>query len=157
MGTTHKKYIAIFILVVLAGAATSLGKGIRAVPGAGIYTEKRISIGNTEIVVEIADTDAKRQLGLSGRDSLLRGRGMLFVFDKPGNYGFWMKDMKFPIDIIWIDSDMRIVGVEENVSPNTFPKSFYPLSPVLFVLETPALFSSSHHVEVGGSITFTHQ
>ena len=96
---------------------------------------RTIDIGNRALRVEVADTDAKRTLGLSGRESLKEG-GMLFVFDTPGNYGFWMKDMRFPIDIIWLDESYHVVDIARNVGPDTFPHIFYPPYPVKYVLET---------------------
>lgn len=80
---------------------------------------KTITINGHQFRVEIADTDEKRTRGLSGRDKLEQNEGMLFVFPSPGFYRFWMKDMKFPLDFIWIDND-KIVDLTENVS---LPKS----------------------------------
>ena len=114
--------------------------------------EGTLKIVDTEIKVEIADTDAERSLGLSGRDSLKTGYGMLFVFDTPGSYGFWMKDMKFSIDIIWIDADGRVIGVEKGVEPETYPKVFYPPTPAKYVLEVPAGFADLHQVTPGSVV-----
>jgi len=83
-----------------------------------------VIINGHEIKIEIMDTPAKQAQGLSGHESLAENSGMLFVFSKPARQNFWMKDMKFPIDIIWIrqtaDGD-RIVGFVENapVPPST--------------------------------------
>src|SRR5882672_5260542 len=52
-----------------------------------------------------ADTDALRTLGLSGHSPLAADEGMLFIFPAPGEYGFWMKDMLFPLDLVWIAAD----------------------------------------------------
>ena len=65
-------------------------------------TERVVRIGETRIIAHVSDTLETRGLGLSGRISLEEGRGMLFVFDTPGRYGFWMKDMNLSIDIIYI-------------------------------------------------------
>jgi uncharacterized membrane protein (UPF0127 family) len=85
----------------------------------------------------VASPDARAQ-GLSGRTDVPHGYGMLFVFDQPDRYGFWMKDMLVAIDIIWLASDGTIVGIEESVSPSTYPTPFYPSQPVKLVLETRA-------------------
>ena len=85
---------------------------------------------------EIANTLSSRQQGLSGRKDVPSGYGMLFVFDTPGQYGFWMKDMFVAIDIIWLADDGTILGIAESVSPETYPTPFYPPSPVRLVLET---------------------
>lgn len=75
-----------------------------------------VRIGEQEFVAEIADSPEERAEGLSGRDGLSEGRGMLFLFSELSAQTFWMNKMKFPIDIIWI-RDGRVVGFEEDVSP----------------------------------------
>lgn len=91
-----------------------------------------------EFVFEIKDTPQGRQQGLSGRETVPPGYGMLFVFDRRDTYGFWMKDMRVPIDIIWLSDTGTVIGIEENVSPETYPSVFYAPQPVRLVLETRA-------------------
>jgi hypothetical protein len=84
--------------------------------------------------LEVADTDASRMHGLSGRESLEPNAGMLFVFGHRGIYPFWMKGMKFPLDIVWID-DGKVVDVETleppspylNIPPNHIPRGMADL------------------------------
>ncbi len=97
-----------------------------------------ITIGSEVFKLEIADTDRLRTQGLSGRDGLRQGEGMLFVFERPGTYGFWMKDMLFSIDIIWLDGRFRVIYLEKNVSPDTYPEVLTPPSRALYVLEVPS-------------------
>ena len=85
---------------------------------------------------EIADSEAERVQGLSGRSNVPPGSGLLFIFDRPERYGFWMKDMLISIDIIWLADDGTILEIEEGVSPDTYPTPFYPPRPVRYVLET---------------------
>lgn len=101
-------------------------------------SQNTLSLNGQIFYVDLAKTAEERQLGLSGRESLAQDRGMLFVFDKPGKWGFWMKDMAFPIDIIWLDKNFNPVEVVENLSPNSYPKTFYPKEPALYTLELPA-------------------
>lgn len=117
-----------------------------------IYKTTTVTLGDTTINVEIADTDALRALGLSGRTSLEDGKGMLFVFDTPGTYGFWMKDMNFSIDMLWA-SGGKIIYTKESVSPTTFPRIFEPTSPAEYVVELPAGFLTSHELKVGDSFS----
>ncbi len=114
---------------------------------------KIVNINNTSITVEVANTSEMRAKGLSDRRTLPDGTGMFFVFDSPDKYGFWMKNMNFSIDIIWIDADMYIVGVEKQVSPKTFPQIFYPNQAVKYVLELPAGFSDEHRIDIGQYVT----
>ena len=93
-----------------------------------------------EIPVEVADTLKKRSLGLGKRTSLKKGWGMLFVFEKRKPHRFWMKDMQFPLDIIWLDNH-RIVHIIHNAKPvnsKDEPEVMTSLVPVNFVLEIAA-------------------
>lgn len=67
--------------------------------------------------VEVADTPETRTQGLSGRESLPKDHGMWFVFTDENTRTFWMKDMHFPIDIVWLDRSMHIVGIEQEATP----------------------------------------
>lgn len=81
----------------------------------------KIRINQSEFTVEIADTEILRTKGLSGRKTMLKDTGMLFIFPTSGIYNFWMKEMHFPLDFIWINQN-KIVDITENVaspSPNT--------------------------------------
>lgn len=78
------------------------------------YRDREVVIGGKKFRVDVADTLAKRTRGLSGREPLGPAEGMLFIFPFAARYKFWMKDMKFPIDIIWIRKN-KIVGLSENV------------------------------------------
>ncbi|NTW75842.1 MAG: DUF192 domain-containing protein [Candidatus Moranbacteria bacterium] len=95
-----------------------------------------VTIGGRTFSAEVADTIASRKLGLGERDSLCADCAMLFRFGQPGKYGFWMKGMRFPIDIAWIH-DERIVHIERNVSPYHVG-TMYPNAEVAEVLETNA-------------------
>lgn len=111
-----------------------------------------LQIGNAKLEVEIADTETERARGLSGRAALEENRGMLFVFDEPGQYGFWMKDMNFPIDIVWIDENWRVAGITGNVSPDSYPQVFYPPRPIKYALEVNTGFAITHHLTIGTQI-----
>ncbi|HEY4528324.1 MAG TPA: DUF192 domain-containing protein [Candidatus Paceibacterota bacterium] len=98
----------------------------------------KLTLEDKTLTIEVADTDVERIQGLSGRETLPLGTGMLFVFENPGIHGIWMKDMKFPIDIIWLDKDMSVISKELNVSPDTYPQVFYPSREAYYVLEVKA-------------------
>ncbi len=113
---------------------------------------KILKIGDSAIVVEIADTEEKRNLGLSGRASLESDHGLLFIFELPGEYGFWMKEMNFPIDIVWIDESWRVVSVEREVDPKTYPQIFYPPRAIKYVLEVPAGTTLAQGIDIGSIV-----
>ena len=72
-----------------------------------------VKIKDLVIHVDLAITPDEQSKGLSIKNTLNDSDGMLFPFDTPGDYSFWMKDMKFPIDIIWIDSNYKIVVLKK--------------------------------------------
>jgi uncharacterized membrane protein (UPF0127 family) len=115
---------------------------------------KTLKIGGVTLNIGVADTDIKRELGLSGKKSLAEDEGLLFIFDKEGSYGFWMKDMNFAIDMVWINKDKKITHIESNVLPETYPKIFNSPSPSLYVLETPAGFLLKNNVKIGDQVAF---
>ncbi len=108
-----------------------------------------VKIGDVNVKVELAVTPQAKQLGLGGRTSLGENEGMLFVFLMPGKYAFWMKDMKFPIDILWIRDDGEVVYIKKNVKPESYPETFKPEENVKYVLEVPAGFSEKNNLKVG--------
>ena len=115
-----------------------------------------VRVGNLEIKVEVADTNEKRSLGLSNRETLDAAEGMFFVFSGKSQNSFWMKDMRLPIDIIWIDEG-KIVGIDQNVQPqpgvaDAQLKLYYPPVPVSEVLEVNAGFSDANGLNVGDSV-----
>lgn len=127
--------ITILVLVVLGGVFFGF-------KGKQNLKKGELRINDQVFKVEIADTMMARAQGLSGREKLADDEGMLFLFDSPGRHGFWMKDMKFAIDIVWIRGD-KIVGFAENVQPEPGKSVFglityYPPEPVDKVLEIQA-------------------
>ncbi len=83
----------------------------------------------------IASTSEQMTTGLSYRDSIAGDTGMTFFFAKSDIYGFWMKDMSFPIDIVWIDENKKVVGIEPDLKVESYPESVLPKVPVRYVLE----------------------
>lgn len=144
-------FVGITALIIL-GAAISLdffevdSKIKNSIQDRKKYT---IIVGEKDILVEVANTTAKRNLGLSGRETLPEKEGLLFVFKETGRHLFWMRDMRFPIDIIWINERLVVVGVIENINPTTFPETFEPTEPIKYVLETNAGWAKQNNVTRG--------
>ena len=140
-------------LLVLAAASAALYISFAYFPhnlNSGVkLTSGQAAVGDTVLKVEIADTPEERLLGLSGRRGLNEGEGMLFILDEPGRPGFWMKDMRFSIDIIWIKEDGRVLAIDEGVGPETYPETFAPSEDVKYVLEVPEGFSNKAKIELG--------
>lgn len=100
----------------------------------------RLCLGRACYDVEVVQTPEAREKGLMFRDRLDQGKGMLFIFDQSGDYAFWMQNMKFSIDILWISAEKKVVHIEQNVPPcQAEPCAVYdPGVPARFVLEIPA-------------------
>lgn len=92
------------------------------------------------ITAELAMTEDERSKGLMFRKAINEDQGMLFVFEEEGLYPFWMKNMSFSIDILWLDRQKRIVHIEHGVPPCPYDPcpSYSPRQPALYVLELKA-------------------
>jgi uncharacterized membrane protein (UPF0127 family) len=114
---------------------------------------KTIAVGTTTLTVEVATTPAEQAGGLSGRTGLAPGTGMLFVFPTAGAYQFWMKDMQFAIDMLWLDSEGTVTYIAANATPESYtqtpPQTFGTQTPSQYVLEVPAGWAAAHGVAEG--------
>jgi uncharacterized membrane protein (UPF0127 family) len=113
-----------------------------------------LQVGEQHFTLEVADTQASRELGLGKRASLPHDHGMLFVFAKSAPECFWMKDMHFPLDIIWANVNKQVTYIEPNVSPATYPESFCPSKPALYVIELNAGVAANAGMRVGETLDF---
>jgi len=110
----------------------------------------------TKIRLEVADTPQTRQMGLMFRERLPTGTGMLFVFPVSAPHRFWMKNCKFPIDMVWLSKGGQIVYVAQNVQPckgDPCPDYGPKDQPALYVIETSAGFSKQEQLRVGMAVT----
>lgn len=110
-----------------------------------------IEINGIKIKAEVPENYSQ---GLSGRKFLPEQEGMIFIFEEPDYYSFWMKDMNFEIDIIWIDKNKKIVDLSKNISPETWPNYFQPEREVKYVLEVTGGFVKSNEIKVGERVSF---
>jgi uncharacterized protein len=150
-----KKYsIFVIVIIILIGIIYALG--FRTVKPAEIEYEQLI-INDKVINIEIADTNEKKAKGLGDRQSLQQEHGMLFVFEDKHQYGFWMKGMQFPLDIIWLD-DNKIVDISKNVQvENENSLSTYkPKTPINYVLEVNAGYVDQNDIKIGDIVEFVN-
>lgn len=155
-----KKFVLQFIVLVLVifGALAIYASKITNLP----FVPERPKVGiaqikNIKINVEIADTADKRKQGLGDRQSLASDSGMLFIFEKPDVYKFWMKGLSFPLDLIWI-RDNTVVDIIKNATPpepnqkdETLPL-YAPSQPIDKVLEVNAGFADANGIQAGDTI-----
>ena len=104
-------------------------------------------------VVEATSSESQA-IGLSGLESMPVDQGLLFVFEYQGIYEFWMKDMLFPLDIIWINEDKTVAGISSDLAPETYPETFISPNEVKYVLEVNAGRAATLGIATGTSLVF---
>lgn len=117
--------------------------------------QSTVTIRNATFVVDVAITPKEKEIGLGYRNSLATDHGMLFVYDHKEIYSYWMRNMNFPIDIIWID-DRTIVDITKDIPPpanstNQLPL-YRPSIPVDKVLEVNAGLTDTYNISVGDRV-----
>lgn len=124
----HKPKIAPYRLHIILRPLLIIAVAIAVLAGISLLVKQP---GSRLLVVHghryrltVADTDRARAKGLGNQSTMDNSQGMLFTFPAPENLCFWMKDMRFSLDMIWLDTSQRIVKIEQNVSPHTYPKTY---------------------------------
>ncbi len=114
-----------------------------------------VMVRGTTFIVDVAVTPKEKEVGLGNRNALEVNHGMLFVYNEKARYPFWMRNMKFPIDILWID-DRAIVDITKNVPLSDKPLNelpiYHPAVPVDKVLEVNAGLVDEYTITVGDKI-----
>lgn len=144
--------ILAYVLMLLAVSYfSSHSSVIKFVSGPKQY--QNVKIGSGIFNLEFATTTLAQLKGLSGRASMPQDQGMIFIFNQPGRYGFWMINMKFSLDMIWLNNQ-QVIYILSNVPPNSFPKIFYPPSVADVVVELNAGALNSVGLKVGDKLDY---
>lgn len=147
----HYKYIFLIVLFVFSVEAVLLMNKFNVMKQNGIVTFP----DGYSVMVQVVKSNKAKRKGLSDRQSLGSDKGMLFVYNNFEKHTFWMKDMLFPIDIIWIEND-KVVGYDENLLPEYPAKTIYSSDfPINRVLEVNAGFVREHGLEIGDLLDIT--
>jgi len=155
--------VLVIVVFIIFGRGFSTGQFITQTATDSAQTQKKESTQVTSkdltIQVKIADEPKEHQTGLADFSSLPLGEGMLFVFDKSASYVFWMKNVEFAIDIIWIDENKKIVDIASNVPPEPDKGEkeltrYKPKSDAKYVLEINAGISALHNLQIGDQVAF---
>lgn len=146
--------ITTFVMGVLIGCTIILVPYLNKITA--VEHKDEIKINDQIIIAEVVKDPLDKEKGLSGRDEIGVNEGMLFLYDAPGLYGFWMKGMRFPIDIVWIRSN-TVVGFVENVdpqigAPDSALRTHYPPENVDRVLELRAGRAKMLRLNVGDAM-----
>jgi uncharacterized protein len=153
-----KLLLAFVLLLIVVGAFYLTQNYIEGGKTLSIFKKTpTVTIGNHSFKVTVASSQKEKEIGLSETKSLSQDQGMIFIFEKPDYYSFWMKNMKFPIDIIYINND-KIVTIKNNAQPpknNTENLTIYtPTEPADKVLEIQAGFSQKYNFKNGDSLKY---
>ncbi len=143
------KCIIIFLIII---AGFILIKNYIPKKNVEVVTNHYLKIAGQKIKVDLALTAKEQEQGLSGRAGLNENEGMLFVFQNSLPNFFWMKDMNFPIDMIWISKDMKVVYIKKNATPESYPNAFGPNVNTKYVLEVVSGFSDKNNLKEGDSV-----
>ena len=108
-----------------------------------------VTLGGVTLQAAYAQTEAAREQGLSDTPSLGANQGMLFFYDAPQVPLFWMKDMHYPLDMIWIAANGTVADVTADALVQDFPKTYSPKVAVQYVLEVNAGFAAQHGIAAG--------
>jgi uncharacterized membrane protein (UPF0127 family) len=139
----RRSVLASLILVIIFSAAH------------GEEKVRKVCFKDTCVRAEIAASEEERKTGLMFRESLGEGEGMLFVNKQEGIYTFWMKNMRFPIDIIWIGKDKQVVFMANNALPcKEDCQTISPDAPARYILEVKAGFINKNRVKIGDKVDF---
>jgi uncharacterized protein len=142
----------IYIIITLLIVAALMVGGVLLYQNINKVNHVDAKIAGQTYKLEIADTEFAREKGLSERDRLAVDGGMLFVFPKDDDWSIWMLQMRFPIDIIWLDSAKKVVGIKENATPGSYPEAFRADAQGRYVIELNSGEVQENGLNVGDTV-----
>lgn len=114
-----------------------------------------VHIGDAVLTTRVAKSTAEREKGLSGTSALRQDEALLLVFETDGKWPIWMKDMNYPLDIVWLDKDKKVVYIVKNAPPESYPyEQFTPKEDARYVLELSAGMVTKKAIVIGGQASF---
>jgi len=150
-----KKYISFVVVILFLGVIAFFLANQNIFLRKSIGNDiKFVKIAGQIVKVDLALTQKDQEQGLSGRESLKDNEGMLFIFSKAQKNYFWMKDMNFPIDIIWLDENFRVIYIQKDALPSSYPNVFGPAVDNSYVLEVSSGFSKKNNLKEGDLVEF---
>ncbi len=114
-----------------------------------------VRLGDGIYTARVARTEAQREQGLSGTTGLSPDQAMLFIFDRSDTWGIWMKDMRYPIDVVWLNDQKQVVYSVSNMQPDSYPQVFRPKQSARYVVELPAGAIASKAINSATTAQFT--
>ncbi len=159
-GLARRAWLVLAVTVVVAAAAAAAGWFMsarttdEAVGSGREYAVTELRVRDRTFKLQIADSPEKQQLGLGKRESLRPDDGMVFIYTDEAQRCFWMKDMRFAIDIIWLDKQKEIVHIGPDIRPETYPKTFCPDKSAQYVVELSSGMAARTGLRAGQPLEF---
>ena len=142
--------------ILIVGVLAIIIASAVAVTATSFQPTAMVRLGSGVFMARIADDTAERTKGLSGVKSLSDNEAVLFDFQTEGKWGIWMKDMKIPIDIIWLNEDKEVVYIVKQAPAELgTTKTYAPDKPARYVLETKAGAAAASSISIGDTAIFT--
>lgn len=152
----NKIWFGAFVMMAFIGLSYNLANSLNAYkvqnPNYFKYSSKQISL--KEYAFDISSTNEDRVRGLSGRDIMCYQCGMIFVFEEEQTLRFWMKEMKFDIDIIYLDRNKKVVDIYSNVKKELYPEVYNSSSKAMYAIEFNAGVVSKLNIKKGDILLF---
>ena len=135
-------------------SVTTAASGSSATTASKAPTAYRVTVGNVTVYAEAADTFAEREMGLMNRTYLNEDAGMLFIFPTPQQQSFWMKNMRIPLDIVFITADNHVLEIYASVPPcaGDVCPLYTSSAPIQYVLEVNSGFCARNGIVSGDPV-----
>lgn len=140
--------VLVTLVLVLVGAAAFYVMWPQMQP----HTTLRI--GDGVFAARVATSDTDRATGLSNTNNLPADQAMIFVFNSDYKWPMWMKNMNYPLDMLWLNKDKNVVHIVKNASPDSYPDKFVPNSDARYVIEVPAGTVDQKTIRIGSGAMF---
>lgn len=150
---SRRKDIFSWVLVVLT--LVLIGAAAVYVMWPQLQPHATIRIGDGVFAAKVVKTQQERMNGLSNTSELRSDQAMLFVYERDDKWPIWMKDMNYPIDIVWLDKAKKVIYIVKNAPPESYPhETFAPKEDARYVLELAAGMVDKKSIMIGKEAVF---
>lgn len=143
-----KRWIALSATIIVLVGLGAVGLWYQSLP-------PTVTLGDATFAMRVARTASERQQGLSGTSQIAADEALVFDFLAEDRWGIWMKDMNYPIDIVWLDGDKNVIHIVKDAQPSSYPTVTYrPAEPAKYVIELKAGVTSAKRITIGTHAVF---
>lgn len=116
--------------------------------------DTKLWLGNGVFRIDIASNKSTREKGFSRKSEIAVDQALLMIFPSEDRWDIWMKDMNFPIDIVWLNKDKKVVYIVKNAPIDNPTRVYKPETPALYVLELPAGTTTNKSITINKTAIF---